>query len=233
MIQIAICDDEKNIRTYLRTLIEKQNIECEISEYASGEELLTAHIEWDLLFLDIDLKAEISGMSLAKLVRSREQKKQPIIIFVTGYKEYVFDAFDVGAFHYLLKPVSKEKFVEVFDNAIKQISKEIEQQSKSIRVQFGNTNQVIPVADILYVESQNHKVILHTKSEMIEYYAKISDLEEELKEQFFRIHKGYLINLEHVDKYSKNEVCLRNNDRLPLSKYKYADFVKAYLRFME
>lgn len=233
MIQIAICDDEKNIRTYLRTLIEKQNIECEISEYASGEELLTAHTECDLLFLDIDLKAELSGMSLAKLIRGREQKKQPIIIFVTGYKEYVFDAFDVGAFHYLLKPVSKEKFVEVFDKAIKQISKEIEQQSKSIRVQFANTNQVIPVADVLYVESQNHKVILHTKSEMIEYYAKISDLEAELKEQFFRIHKGYLINLACVDKYSKNEVCLINNDRLPLSKYKYADFVKAYLRFME
>lgn len=233
MIRIVICDDEQNSRAYLRTLILEQNIVSEITEYASGEELLSSNIEFDILFLDIDLNTNISGMDLAKRIRGREQKKQPVIIFVTGYKEYVFEAFDVGAFHYLVKPVLKEKFCEVFKKAVKQLTEEIEQQRQTICVQFANTNKIIPMEDILYVESQNHKVILHTKQETIEYYAKISDLEEELKEQFFRIHKGYLINLACVDKYNKSEVVLLSKDVLSVSKYKYADFVKAYLRFME
>lgn len=233
MIRIAICDDEQNSRVYLKTLIQEQKVACELTEYETGEELLDANKRFDVLFLDIDLKTNISGMDLAKHIRNREGEKQPIIIFVTGYREYVFDAFDVDAFHYLVKPVSKEKFIEVFHKAVRQITEEMEQQKRTIRVQFENSNKVIPIEDILYVESQNHKVILHTKHETIEYYAKISDLEEELKEEFFRIHKGYLINLAYVDKYNKSEVILLSKDILPVSKYKYADFVKAYLHFME
>ena len=67
----------------------------------------------------------------------------------------------------------------------------------------------------------------------LEYYAKIGELEEELQGQFCRIHKGYLVNLSCVDEYSRTEIMLANGDKLPLSKYKYEDFVKAYLRFMQ
>ena len=104
MIRIAICDDEKNIRTYLSSLVRKQNIECEITEYASTDEHLSDQKEHDLLFLDIEMKSVASGMdgmSMAKQIRATELTKQPIIIFVTGYEKYVYDAFDVGAFQYL------------------------------------------------------------------------------------------------------------------------------------
>lgn len=233
MIQIAICDDEQNSRKYLRTLIQEQNTACEIMEYASGEELLHSENAYDVLFLDIDLKEELSGMQLAKRIRSCEQKRQPILIFITGYKEYVFDAFDVDAFHYLVKPVSKEKFAEVCEKAFHQIKEDKEPYVRTIHIQSGTINKVISMDEIFYVESQNHKVFFHTKHGVYDYYAKISDLEEQLKESFFRIHKGFLINLTYIDYYTKSEVVLLSGERLPLSKYKYADFVKAYLRFME
>lgn len=113
MIRIAICDDEKNIRTYLSSLVRKQNIECEITEYASTDEYLSDQKEHDLLFLDIEMKSVASGMdgmSMAKQIRATELTKQPIIIFVTGYEKYVYDAFDVGAFQYLLKPIDEQRF---------------------------------------------------------------------------------------------------------------------------
>ena len=69
--------------------------------------------------------------------------------------------------------------------------------------------------------------------EELEYYAKLGDLEEELQGQFFRIHKGYLVNLACIDEYNKTEVTLVNGDKLLISKYKYPDFVKAYLRYMQ
>jgi len=62
MIKIAICDDEKNIRSYLMSLIREQNTECEITEYASADEYLSSGVEHDLLFLDIELKGSASGM---------------------------------------------------------------------------------------------------------------------------------------------------------------------------
>ena len=62
MIKIAICDDEKKIRSYITTLIREQNTECEITEYASADEYLSSGMEHDLLLLDIELKGSASGM---------------------------------------------------------------------------------------------------------------------------------------------------------------------------
>lgn len=236
MINIAICDDEKNIRAYLSSLIRKQNIECEITEYASTDEYLSEQKEHELLFLDIEMKSTVSGMdgmSMAKQIRGMEHIKQPIIVFVTGYEKYIYDAFDVGAFQYLLKPIDEKKFAGVFRRAAEQIISEAELRKKTLVIQYANTSKVIPWDSIYYLESQSHKVVIHMKDGNLEYYAKMGDLEEELQGQFFRIHKGYLVNLAYVDEYNKTEMTLVNGDKLLISKYKYADFVKAYLRFMQ
>ncbi len=236
MIKIAICDDEKNIRSYLTSLIREQNTDCEITEYASADEYLSSGMGHDLLFLDIELKGSASGMDgmgVARQIRSMEQIKQPVIIFVTGYEKYVYDAFDVDAFQYLVKPVNEQKFAEVFSRAQDKILSEAEQKKKTLLIQYAGANKAIPIDNIYYMESQSHKILLYTKDGKLEYYAKIGELEEELQRHFCRIHKGYLVNLSYVDEYSRTEIILTNGDKLPLSKYKYEDFVKAYLRFMQ
>lgn len=236
MVKIAICDDEKNIRTYLSALVRKQGIECEITEYATAGDYLASGVEYDILFLDIELECpeqDMDGMKMARQIRSMEGTKQPIIIFVTGYEKYVYDAFDVGAFQYLLKPVDEQKFADVFRRAAEQAATNADQDKKVLMIQYGSTGKTIPLSDIYYMESQNHKIAVHMKDGVLEYYAKMSDLEEELQGRFCRVHKGYLINLSYVDEYNKTEVMLTNGDRLLISKYKYEDFVKAYLRFMQ
>ncbi len=236
MIKIAICDDEKNIRSYLMSLIREQNTECEITEYASADEYLSSGVEHDLLFLDIELKGSASGMDgmgMAKCIRNTEHIKQPVIIFVTGYEKYVYDAFDVDAFQYLVKPVNEQKFAEVFSRAQDKVLSEAEQKKKTLLIQCAGANKAIPLDSIYYMESQKHKIVLYTKDGDLEYYAKIGDLEEELQGHFCRIHKGYLVNLSYVEEYSRTEIILTNGDKLPLSKYKYEDFVKAYLRFIQ
>ena len=236
MIKIAICDDEANIRTYLSSLIGAQSCPCEIVEYASAGDFLADHREFDLLFLDIELTPSdsgLDGMALARKVRERATEAQPVIIFVTGYERYVFDAFDVGAFQYLLKPVDEDKFAQVFSRAVAQIGTAKEKLGRVLTLQSANTSKTVPLDSIYYIESSNHKVELHLKDGEFACYAKIGDLELELQDQFFRIHKGYLVNLSYVDGYSKTEVTLINGERLLLSKYKYQDFVKAYLHFLK
>lgn len=235
MIRIAICDDEKNIRAYLRTLVRKQDSESEITEYASADEYLSDGIEHDLLFLDIEMKDSTSGMdgmSMAKQLRGMELARQPVIIFVTGYEKYVYDAFDVDAFQYLLKPINEQKFSEVFSRAAGQILSEAEQKKKTLVIQYRSESRAIPLDNIYYLESRNHKVVLYLKEGELEYYARIGDLEEELTGQFYRIHRGYLVNLAYVEGYDKTEVTLANGARLPLSK-KYDNFAAAYLQFMQ
>ncbi len=236
MIKIAICDDEANIRNYLASLIRAQPCNCEVVEYASAIDCLTDCREIDLLFLDIELSPDRpDGMALARKIRERTSGALPVIIFVTGYEKYVFDAFDVGAFQYLLKPVSEKRFAQVFERAVKQILTERvnPQRSRVLTLQAANINKTVPLDDIFYVESSNHKVVLHLQDGEFAYYAKIGDLELELQDQFFRIHKGYLVNLSYVAGYSKTEVMLVNGEKLLLSKYKYKDFVKAYLHFLQ
>lgn len=236
MIKIAVCDDEKNIRSYLISLIREQGVECEITEYASADEYLAGGAEYDILFLDIelnDISSGMDGMGLARHIRGMEQRKQPVIIFVTGYEKYVYDAFDVDAFQYLVKPVNQQKFAAVFGRARDKILSEAEQGKKMLVIQHAGASKAMPLERIYYMESQSHKVLLYTKDGKLEYYAKIGALEEELRGYFCRIHKGFLVNLAYVDEYGRMEVTLTNGAKLPLSKYKYNDFVKAYLHFMQ
>ena len=236
MIRIAICDDEPNTRAYLSSLIQAQPCPCEVVEYASADGLLADRRGFSLLFLDIELApGRPDGMALAREIREKTSGTQPVIIFVTGYDRYVFDAFDVGAFHYLLKPVDEEKFAQVFARAVERIAtgRESPQRGRVLTLQSANANRTVPLDSIYYIESSDHKAVLHLKDETFAYYAKIRDLELELQNRFFRIHKGYLVNLSYVDGYSKTEVALTNGERLLLSKYKYQDFVRAYLRFLK
>ena len=236
MIKIAICDDEANIRAYLSSLIQAQDCPCEIVEYASAGDCLADTQKIDLLFLDIELApSSLDGMALARKIRERATVTQPVIIFVTGYERYVFDAFDVGAFQYLLKPVDEEKFAQVFARAVEQIEagRVQPQLSHALTLQSAGTSRTVPLDSIYYIESSNHKVVLRLKDGKFSCYAKIRDLEAELGDQFCRVHKGYLVNLAYVEGYSKTELMLTNGEKLLISKYKYPDFVKAYLRFVK
>ena len=236
MIRIAICDDEAPTRAYLASLIRAQDCPCEVVEYASAGDCLADHRGIDLLFLDIELNATgPDGMALARQIREQSAVTQPVIIFVTGYERYVFDAFDVGAFQYLLKPVDEEKFAQVFARAVEQIEagRVQPQLSHALTLQSAGTSRTVPLDSIYYIESSNHKVVLRLKDGEFSCYAKIRDLEAELGDQFFRVHKGYLVNLAYVEGYSKTELTLTNGEKLLISKYKYPDFVKAYLRFVK
>ena len=236
MIRIAICDDEAPTRAYLASLIRAQDCPCEVVEYASAGDCLADHRGIDLLFLDIELNAiGPDGMELARKMREQSAVTQPVIIFVTGYERYVFDAFDVGAFQYLLKPVDEEKFAQVFARAVEQIEagRVQPQLSHALTLQSAGASRTVPLDSIYYIESSNHKVELHLKEGGFSCYAKIGDLERELQDRFFRIHKGYLVNLAYVEGYSKTELTLTNGEKLLISKYKYPDFVKAYLRFVK
>lgn len=106
-------------------------------------------------------------------------------------------------------------------------------EQKKVMVRSGKTTRSVLSDDIYYIESSNRKVILYLQQEKIEYYDKISQLESQLKPDFFRIHKGYLVNMKYVERYDRTEVRMKNGDSLLISKYKYHNFVKSYKEYID
>lgn len=224
MLQIAVCDDEEQISSDLRKLAE-ETVSCKVTEFSSGEALLNSQEEFDILLLDIGI-GEPNGIETAKRIRKRSDV---IIIFITAWKEHVFEAFDVEAFHYLLKPIDEEKLKEVLRKAEKECRGRKSEEPLIIRKNGVCCN--IAKEDILYIENAGRKVILHMKDRQIEYYARMKELEEELGSQFFRVHRGYLVNLRAVKSYHVGGVLLKNKEEILMAKTKYQDFVTAYMNF--
>lgn len=235
MLKIAICDDEQPIREYLKKLTEKCT-DAEVGVFACGEELLADQTEFDVVLLDISLNQEkdtsvLNGMDVAKKIR---EKTDTIIIFVTAIKEYVFEGYDVGAFHYLLKPVDEQKFREVMDKAITQIRRK--KNAEPLIIKIDGYFIRIPLNNIIYAENAARKIILHTKNmkeETYSFYGKMEVLEGKLGNDFFRSHRGFLVNLQEIARYDYTSIEMKNGENVFLSKQKYNDFVAAYMNYLK
>ena len=230
-MRIAICDDEKNIRELIKGKIANQYPDANIIFYSSGEELLLSDEYIDILFLDIQMQGK-NGMETARELRKKDKKI--IIIFVTAVEEYVFQAFDVGAFHYIVKPIDDIKFKEVLHRAIEEWNAKQptnqEPEEKYLMINNGGVHIKVTIDDIVYAEVFNRKVVIHKLNETIEYYGKMSDLENVAGESFFRPHRAYLINFKYVEKYDATTIYLEKGTAL-MAKQKYPEFVKKYMKY--
>ena len=177
----------------------------------------------------------INGMETAKRLRARD--KNIIIIFITAVEDYVFQAFDVGAFHYLVKPFTEEKFIEVLRNSAEQFvyqkrlgSIYVEKETPDIIITSKGKHITVKPGDIVYAEVFNRKVIIHTLDSDIEYYGKMKELEAKAGEGFYRPHRSYLVNFRYIKKYDAQVIYLEKGQAL-MAKQNYHGFVKQYLRY--
>lgn len=221
MLRIALCDDESEARDALCIQLEKALIEGSeevVYEFSSGSRALSwlqNHPgEIDLLFLDVDMNG-LNGMETAEKIR--EFDKNLIIVFVTGYADYVFDGYRVGALDYILKPVSMQKLMDLLHRVRGKLARE-ESQSYTLKNTEGTWR--FRLQDILYFYSDRRKVNLVTAYGEYPFYAKLDAVETGLGMQFVRIHQRYLVNSDHVA-YLGNDSVTVCGKKLPCSrKYK-------------
>ena len=232
-MKIVVCDDDRTAREQITYLIKEQKPEAEIVTFECGEDIIKSQESFEISFLDIEMK-ETSGIDVAKYMREEQEKRgkdKSIIIFVTGYREYMEDAFDVNAFHYLVKPVDEKKFHTVFNRALKEVSAKTKLKKLSVIIKYNGMQKKVLLKDIYYIESSNKKVVFHTKDGKIDTYGRMDDWEAELGDSFYRCHRGYLVNLEKIIAYNVDTIDLINGDSLILAQKKYSDFIKAYMRY--
>ncbi len=238
-MKIAICDDEKPIRDYIEKCVREVDPDALVSQYSDASDMVSASFDADILFLDIQMPG-MDGMRAARILRTMGNKA--ILIFVTAVEEYVFQAFDVGAVQYIVKPFDRSKLVETIKRAIglagerRSIEDALSEtkdsaDNESFLIKSGGVNRKIILSDISYAEVLEHRIILHMKDrEQIEYYGKMSDLEKVAGDDFFRVHRAYLINLSCVKSYDAKTVTVLG-DEIPVARGKYQELVKSYLSY--
>ena len=232
-MKIAVCDDDRAARQHIISLINEQIDGAEITAFAAGEEMLKSKEDFDISFLDMEMN-ELSGMDVARHIRQEQEEKgssKSIIIFVTGYDKYMNDAFDVSAFHYLMKPINEEKFRTVFKRALKELFAAEKRTNRYILVKSSRTQQKVYLKDIYYIESANKKVIIHTTTGTLESYGKMEELEQMTGSSFYRCHRCYLVNMEKIASYTADSIQITNGEKLILAQKKYVEFVRQYMKY--
>lgn len=218
MLRIAICDDETDARDALRFQLEKiliEDAEQIVYEFSSGTNAaswLANHPgEIDLLFLDVEMKG-LNGMETAEKIRTFDE--QIIIVFVTGYADYVFDGYHVGALDYLIKPASEEKLRQLIGRVRARAAQE---ESRTFTLKNMDGTWRFRLCDILCFYSDRRKVTLVTAKGEYSFYARLDEIGEQLSPEFVRIHQRYLINPSHVEHLDSESVTI-NGREFPCSR---------------
>ncbi len=222
MLRIALCDDEMEARDALRIQLEKvlveetEEIVYEFSSGVNAASWLAKHPgEIDLLFLDVEMNG-LNGMETAE--RIRQYDENIILVFVTGYIDYVFDGYRTGAWDYIVKPASEQKLREL----LARVRRKMESEKPQVFL-LKNTDGIrrFRLRDILYFYSDRRRCILVSRHGEYPFYGKLDDVEAGLAPRFIRIHQRYLINPDNVDHIGSETVTL-GAARLPCSR-KYRD----------
>ena len=220
VLHIAICDDEEILCSQLEEMlfkIARENGEqLDIEVFYSGEELykhLGQDVQYDIIFLDIELDV-MSGVEVGYKIRNELQNDITQIVYISGNESYAMELFQIRPLNFLIKPVSYERMVSVFNTALRIVNK----GSQNFEYQFKHASYKVPIKNILYFESENRKINIITTEDVRTFYGTLDDVYEKVKQyNFLDIHKSYLVNYNYIVKFEYRQVTLSNDTVLPIS----------------
>ena len=230
MIRIALVEDDpayaEQLLSYLKEYEKESKERISVQTFSDGEDIVTEYrADYDIILMDVEMKF-MDGMSAAEEIRKIDT--EVVIIFITNMAQYAIRGYAVDALDYVLKPVSYFAFSQRLNRAISRMKK---RETKIIMVNMKGGMVRINVANIYYIESQGHTLILHTILGKYETTGKMKEMEEKLSEMnFCRGNKGYLINLQHVERI-QDGCALVKGENLTLSRARRKVFMEALTRY--
>lgn len=233
MFSIGICDDDALCRQHIRELCEQYFAESpqahEFVEFVSGEEVLAYHdsfLKVDsessfdgrllpkkllLLFLDVEM-GEVDGIEVLRKVEQSDWIWR--VVFVTSHDEIMLDAFGIKTLGFIKKPVEYRQIEKWLQVAIR------ENKDNVVLEYVSGTQQCyIALEDVYYLEAEGNYTYLHTKNESILINENLKQWQYRVEQMpLVRIHKSYLINMLHAQRWERNKVKLTNGEELVIGR---------------
>lgn len=215
-IKCLIVDDEPPAIRLLEKYVAKVSfLELITTTTSSIEALqLIENHDIDLLFLDIQIP-NLTGIQLSKIIKGKTN-----IIFTTAYPQFALESYDLDAVDYLLKPFEFERFYQAVLklNSVTTKSETTTKKEEFIFIKTGNKNnfEKVFIEDICYIEGLKNYVAIHLKNKQIITYNTLKHIENYLvKSDFIKIHKSFIVSVNHIDKTTTDSVFINEND-LPI-----------------
>jgi len=217
-MHIAICEDDAanaaENRAILKAYMEQHAYTGKISVFTSGEDLLASFSLglYDVILLDIYLSG-MSGIDAAKKIRNIDPTCA--IIFITSSRDHTAESYSVYGSAYVVKPVSAESM----QKALFTCREIFLRNARYIEIRQDRNMMKIPLIKIYYAESHGNYVLFHTSEGEFRTRATLDEIERQLEGgAFFRCHKSYLINSNHIRKLEGNDIIMRNEGAVPMRK---------------
>lgn len=228
-MQIAIVNDEVNEIYKIQNLIFNMNDNFCVDHYLDGTSFLKeieAGKNYDLLMCDIYLK-DGNGIEIAK--RTRSISPQTHIVFITNSREHAVDAFSVDAVHYLVKPVSQENIIEVFQR----IDNKAEPRH-TLTIRIDRAINVLYQDEIIRIESNGHNTeIICANNTAYSIRKTFREIDELLDETFIQIKKGVTLNMHYISRMTYKE-CMTQDGKTYLLRRDHAkDIREKYYSFVQ
>jgi len=224
--RIAVCDDDAAQSEYIKNLVltwaAQAEISVRVSVYHSAQALLFDGCDrFDGFLLDIEMPGQ-NGMELAKAIRAEHETA--VIVFITGYSDYIAQGYDVSALHYLMKPVDKQKLFSVLDKAYRKTGAE----EQCLLLETASQTHRVPLREIRYLEVRGNYVTVHANEE-IKVKKTLSELQTQLDERFAKTGRSFVVNLSYVRRVTRSEVVLTDSRSVPLSRGMYESLNRAII----
>lgn len=217
--KIAVCDDEKIICSTLYNKIENllklKSVRFEIDCFTSGEELCNEikRTDYDLLFLDIELP-KMNGVAVGQYIRETLKNETIQIAYISSKQEYAMELFEIRPINFLIKPLTDKKVENVIDKFLQLNKIDVE----IFNFKSGRNYYKIPLSDILYFYSNGRKINIVTSNKEYEFYGSLDNIYSEVKnKKFLFVHKSFLVNFKHINKYQYEQITMSDDKIIPVS----------------
>ena len=191
------------------------------------DRFMESHNRLDILITDICIdETGETGIDIVKKLHVISPATQ--IIYTTGYVEYCEEVYETNHISFIRKPISRERLNAALDKAVQNIAG---MEEHIHRITNGHNIINLKPQNILYIESIRRKLVYTCTDGIVEAYGKLSDIEQQLGNEFVRCHKSFLVNIEHIKELRDNDIRLDNGKEVAVSRKYYADTRKTLLSY--
>lgn len=231
VINALICDDEykyiDEIAKCLDDYCYDHNIDHKVDTFLDGSLAIESAKYYNIAFLDIEI-GKVSGLDIAKALK--EKNKNVIIFFITAYEKYIDDAMNLFALRFIKKPIDFSRLYSGLEKAVELINED----DISFYLKDSKILQNVKAKEIMYIEIGDHKTKVITANKTYNSSENLDFWENELTNICFsRPHKSFVLNMEYIDKYERNQVTLKNGTIIPVAYRKQKEFRKTFWDYLK